>query len=489
MSFSVFNFRTEINKKLEELKFETPTPIQSEAIPVVVSGKDVMGLAQTGTGKTAAFVLPMVERLSKTRSRDVRAVIIAPTRELASQIHEVVATFGEPLGLRSMTAFGGVSMQRQIQELRRGVDIVVACPGRLLDHIEHKNISLGKIEMVVLDEADQMFDMGFIPDIRAIFRYLPKARQTLMFSATMPPDIRRLAEQVLSNPITIRAGSPAPVATVTHALYPVDRHLKSRLVLELLKHADTDSVLIFVRTKHGAKRLADQIKYRGFKVTSLQGNLRQNQRDRAMAGFRDGSYQIMVATDIAARGLDIASISHVINYDMPDTVEAYTHRIGRTGRAARTGDAFTLVGPEDFAMIRDIEEALGYKLERRKLDSFNYKANHMDIVREDFEIEKAAPSAPEILGEESDEQQQNGSGPQDNNRREHAPRRGGGGGRSFRGRNGRSGGPRGRGGRPGNRRSGGGRGHARNNDRRDNQEQQSSPGNYHNQGRNRGTQW
>lgn len=432
VSFETFSFRPEIGATLKTQGFEKPTPIQAQAIPVVMSGKDVMGLAQTGTGKTAAFVLPMVQRLAETKARHVRAVIIAPTRELAQQIFEVVEIFGSPLGLKAMTAYGGVGMGRQVDQLRRGVDIIVACPGRLLDHMEQRIADLSKIEMLVLDEADQMFDMGFIPTIRRIIRALPKNRQTLLFSATMPEEIRGLAEQVLQNPTTVKAGTTAPVASVTHALYPVERHLKPRLVLELLKHTDTESVLIFVRTKHGAKRLADRIKGQGFKVTSLQGNLRQNQRERAMEGFRDGSYQIMVATDIAARGLDIASISHVINYDIPDTVEAYTHRIGRTGRAAKTGDAFTLVSPEDFPVVRAIEKAMKTQLERRQFPGFNYQASQKDIMREEFASEisgKPRVVAPSIDGDEEESA---------SDRPPRRESRGGGQSRGYRGGRGRS---------------------------------------------------
>jgi ATP-dependent RNA helicase RhlE len=387
MSFETFSFSAEINETLKLQGFETPTPIQAQAIPEVIAGKDIMGLAQTGTGKTAAFVLPMIQRLSQTKSENIRALIVAPTRELAQQIYEVVKIFGEPVGLKSTAVYGGMSMGRQLFDIKRGVDILIACPGRLLDHMQQRTVNLSKIEMLVLDEADQMFDMGFLPSIRRIVKALPQQRQTLLFSATMPEEIRGLAEQILKNPITVKAGSIAPVASVTHALYPVERHLKGKLVLELLKHTDTDSVLIFVRTKHGAKGLAQRIKDAGFKVTSLQGNLRQNQRARAMDGFRNGSYQIMVATDIAARGLDIASISHVINYDIPDTVEAYTHRIGRTGRAAKTGDAFTLVSPDDFYMVKQIERAMKAPIERRTVEGFPYQASQKDIMKEEFSAE------------------------------------------------------------------------------------------------------
>jgi len=257
----------------------------------------------------------------------------------------------------------------QIEKLRSGVEIVVACPGRLLDHINQKTIDLSRVEVLVLDEADQMFDMGFLPDIRRILRNLPTKRQTLLFSATMPDEIRRLAHDILANPVTIQVGSVAPPVTVTHAIYPVEQHLKTPLLLELLHHTDTESVLVFTRTKHRAKRLGEQLEKAGYRAASLQGNLSQNRRQAALDGFRDGTFQMLVATDIAARGIDVSQISHVINYDIPDTSEAYIHRIGR---AARSGDAFTMVTGEDGAMVRAIEKALGAPLERRTVDGFDY---------------------------------------------------------------------------------------------------------------------
>lgn len=374
MSFTSFNFSPRLQTSLTAQGFEIPTPIQSQAIPLVMSGRDVMGLAQTGTGKTAAFVLPILERLSKKHDKNIRALIIAPTRELAQQIHDVVCDFGKPLGIRSATIFGGVSMAPQVHELRRGVDVVVACPGRLLDHIQQRTIQLSKLEVLVLDEADHMFDIGFAPIIRTILKHLPNNRQSLMFSATMPNEIRSLAEEALKDPSTVRVGQTVAATTVSHALFPIQPHLKPKLLVELLRQTDTESVLVFVRTKHRAKGLARQLNEQGFKATSLQGNLSQGKRKAAMGGFRDGTFQIMVATDIAARGIDISSISHVINYDIPSTVEAYTHRIGRTGRAAKTGDAMTLVAPEDASMVRSIERTLKMTLQRRTLPDFDYNA-------------------------------------------------------------------------------------------------------------------
>lgn len=372
MDFQSFAFHPSIAAGIKTAGYTTPTPIQQQAIPSVMAGCDVMGLAQTGTGKTAAFVLPILHRLMQGERGRVRALIVAPTRELAEQINENINQLGSQTRLRSITVYGGVALNPQIEKLRRGVDIIVACPGRLLDHLGQGTVNLSQVEVLVLDEADQMFDMGFLPDIRKILKYLPQERQNLLFSATMPDDIRRLANEILVQPVTVQAGSTAPPVTVTHAIYPVAQHLKTPLLLELLRHSDTESVLIFTRTKHRAKRLGEQLEKAGYKAASLQGNLSQNRRQAALDGFRSGEYQILVATDIAARGIDVSQISHVINYDITDTAEAYIHRIGRTGRAARTGDAFTLVTPEDSIMVRTIEKKLAYALERRVVEGFDY---------------------------------------------------------------------------------------------------------------------
>ena len=373
MEFQTFHFHPLVAAGITTAGYTSPTPIQRQGIPLVLEGRDVMGLAQTGTGKTAAFVLPILHHLMQGGRRQVRALIIAPTRELAEQIHETISLLGLQTRLRSVSIYGGVSMNPQIQKLRGGVEIVVACPGRLLDHIAHRTIDLSHLEFLVLDEADRMFDMGFLPDIRKIINHVPAKRQTLLFSATMPDDIRQLAHEVLSSPVTVQVNLSAPASTVSHALYPVAQHLKTPLLLELLSHIDKESVLIFTRTKHRAKRVGQQLEKAGYRAASLQGNLSQNRRQAALDGFRDGSYQILVATDIAARGIDVSSISHVINYDMPDTTDAYTHRIGRTGRAEKTGDAFTFVTREDEDIVRSIERVLGEKIERRMLQGFDYK--------------------------------------------------------------------------------------------------------------------
>jgi ATP-dependent RNA helicase RhlE len=373
LSFEKFSFHPEIMGGIRASRYVDPTPIQELAIPPILGGKDVLGLAQTGTGKTAAFVLPILQRFLQGERKKVRVLILAPTRELAEQIHDALRTLGKKTRVSSMTLYGGVNIRPQIQSLKKGVEVVVACPGRLLDHIAQGTIRLSSLEILVLDEADQMFDMGFLPDIRRILQHLPRKRQTLLFGATMPSEIRCLAREILVDPATIQVGETAPVATVSHAVYPVQQHLKTPLLLKILRQTPTGSVLVFTRTKRRAKRLGEQLSKAGFKATSLQGDLPQNRRREAMEGFRDGSYRILAATDIAARGIDVSQVSHVINYDVPDTAETYIHRIGRTGRACRQGDAFSLVAPEDEGMMRSIERLLPKPLERRTLADFNYR--------------------------------------------------------------------------------------------------------------------
>lgn len=378
MTFSGFNFSPRIVAGIDALGYQEPTPIQQQAIPHVLAGRDVMGLAQTGTGKTAAFALPILQRLERSNgkasagTRRPRVLIVAPTRELAEQIHQSFVALGKRTGVRSIAIYGGVGMGNQVNALEAGVDVIVACPGRLLDHMGQGTADLRGVEVLVLDEADRMFDMGFLPDVRRIVRAVPVERQTLLFSATMPDDIRKLASEVLKDPTTVQIGKSAPVETVSHALYPVPQHLKTAFLKTLLPSLGEGSVLVFTKTKHRAKRVAEQLAAAGFRATSLQGNLSQNRRQAALDGFRSGEHQIMVATDIAARGIDVAGISHVINYDMPDTPEAYTHRIGRTGRAERTGEAYTMVTTEDDADVRAVERLLGQRIERRTLPGFDY---------------------------------------------------------------------------------------------------------------------
>ena len=378
MNFDSFELDPRILSNVRALGYTQTTPIQEQSLPHVLLGKDVMGLAQTGTGKTAAFLLPIIQRLITSMTKgsrpSVRALVIAPTRELAQQIHDAAIELCKGIGLRSMTLYGGVNINTQIKNLHQGTDIIVACPGRLLDHLKQQTVDLKNVSVLVLDEADQMFDMGFLPDIRKILRYIPKKRQTLLFSATMPSAINELAHEVLHQPITVKVGTVAPATSVQQALFPVATHLKTELLIKLLTISDIESVLVFTRTKHTAKKVALKLEQAGFRATSLQGNLSQNRRQSAMTGFRDGTLQILVATDIAARGIDVTKISHVINYDIPNTVEAYIHRIGRTGRASKEGEAFTFITDEDHSEVRAIERTLGKKLEQRKLNDFNYKA-------------------------------------------------------------------------------------------------------------------
>jgi ATP-dependent RNA helicase RhlE len=374
VNFNQFNLDSRLGASIKRAGYSTPTPIQTQAIPAALTGKDLIGTAQTGTGKTAAFVLPILQALLSGPRNRSRALIVTPTRELAEQIHQAVRQLSTGTHLRSTTVYGGVGAQPQIQALRKGAEIIVACPGRLLDLVAQGHADLSHIEILVLDEADRMFDMGFLPDVKRIIKAVPARRQTMLFSATFPPEVEQLANQSLQRPQRIAVGLSRPARTVSHALYPIPQHLKRALLLALLKQTDTDSVLIFTRTKHRASRLQRQIKNAGYKVTSLHSDRSQGQRQAALNGFKSGEYQIMVATDIAARGLDVESISHVINFDMPDTADAYIHRIGRTGRAERSGDAFTLVTPDDDEMIRTLEKIMGHKLERQTVQGFNYTA-------------------------------------------------------------------------------------------------------------------
>ena len=371
MKFETFNLHPNVAAGIKAAGYETPTPIQAQAIPHVMNHCDVMGLAQTGTGKTAAFVLPILHRLTPNKTGGIRALIIAPTRELTEQIHQEIETLGQKTRLKSVAVYGGVGINPQIQKLKQA-DIVVACPGRLLDHIGRHTADLRKLEVLVLDEADHMFDMGFFPDIRRILKSIPQHRQTLLFSATMPEEIRRLASDVLKHPTTVKIGTTAPADTVCHALYPVAQHLKTALLLNMLENIHTESVLVFTRTKHRAKTLDKKLALAGFRSASLQGNLSQGRRQAALDGFKNGTYKILVATDIAARGIDVTRVSHVINYDIPSTPDAYIHRIGRTGRATRRGEAFTLITHEDRDMVRAINRIMGSDIEQRTIAAFDY---------------------------------------------------------------------------------------------------------------------
>jgi ATP-dependent RNA helicase RhlE len=374
VNFEQFGLDARLLTGIRHLGYTLPTPIQVKAIPAALAGEDLIGTAQTGTGKTAAFVLPILNKLLSGPRRHARALIVTPTRELAQQIDETVGSLAKGTGIRSVTIYGGVGITPQTRALRDGVEILVACPGRLLDHIRQGNARLNGIEILVLDEADRMLDMGFLPDVKRILQYVPAKRQTMLFSATFPKEIEQLAASTMHRPKRIAVDRIRPAHTVAHALYSVPQHLKTPLLLELLKRTTTGQVLVFTRTKHRAEKLSKQIGKAGFHTTSLHSDRSQGQRQSALSGFRSGHYQVMVATDIAARGLDVEGISHVINFDMPATTDDYIHRIGRTGRAERSGDAFTLVTPDDREMIKSLEKTIGATLPRKTLAGFDYSA-------------------------------------------------------------------------------------------------------------------
>jgi len=354
--------------------YTDPTPIQLRGIPAVLSGKDIIGSAQTGTGKTAAFALPILTRLGDHNPRHPRVLVLEPTRELAAQVDSAFRDFSQFSNTRSVVLHGGVGYGHQRSELRRGVDIIVATPGRLIDYLDNREISLDGLEILVLDEVDRMLDMGFLPAVKKILQRCPKKRQTLFFSATVPPEIAEIARFALNDPVRIEIGASRTVTTtVSHAIYPVAIGQKFELLEALLERTDFDSVLVFSRTKHGADRIARRLKHANHSVAVLHSNRSQNQRIEALAGFKNGKYEVMVATDIAARGIDVAGISHVINYDVPANPEDYVHRIGRTGRAMAVGDAFTLASPENDDDVRAIERFIGQKIPQLKLEGFHYQ--------------------------------------------------------------------------------------------------------------------
>ncbi len=374
VTFESLGLHPNLLKGIHDLGFIRPTPIQAQAIPPVLAGRDVIGCAQTGTGKTAAFVLPILHRLmQKPGHGNVRTLIVAPTRELALQSMEHLRGLSRYVPLQGAAIFGGVPMAPQERALERGLDIISATPGRLLDHIYSGRINFVDLEVLVLDEADRMLDMGFLPDIQKILRLLPPKRQNLLFSATMPEAILGLANELLHHPVTVQIGRRTQAAVgIRHAVYPVPHHLKTELLVELLRQQGMTSVLVFTRTKQYAGRLAETLERRGFKVSVLHGDRSQGQRLHALERFRQGRSQVMVATDIAARGIDIEDITHVINFDVPNTPEDYIHRIGRTARVDATGDAFTLIDEQDEPMVREIERALTQSLPRVKLPTFDY---------------------------------------------------------------------------------------------------------------------
>jgi ATP-dependent RNA helicase RhlE len=372
MPFSKLGLSLKALEGVRAAGYTDPTAIQLRAIPIIMAGRDVIGSAQTGTGKTAAFALPIISRLGQRGS--LRALILEPTRELAAQVETAIRDYARFTNLRTVVLYGGTGYGRQDQALRHGTDILVATPGRLLDQMKRGMVQLNKIETLVLDEADRMLDMGFLPDVRRVIERCPRARQTMLFSATMPPEIDQLCQWALRKPETVEIGQRRlPAETVTHALYPVANDQKQALLEELLKRTDFDQVLIFCRTKHGADRVARKLHQQGHAVAVLHSNRTQREREKALSGFRDGRYEVMVATDIAARGIDVEQISHVINFDVPHHPEDYVHRIGRTGRAQSVGDAFTIMTGEDVQEVAAIERFIGQKIPRVKVEGFNYE--------------------------------------------------------------------------------------------------------------------
>ena len=368
--FDRFGFHSSIHRGVLAAGFDEPRPIQVETIPAALAGRDVLGLAETGTGKTAAFALPLLHRFARERGRGPRALVLAPTRELATQIDAEIRMLARFTKIAVATVYGGVSAQSQIRALRRSPEIVVGCPGRILDLFGRGALRLGEVESLVVDEADHMFDMGFLPDLRRILAALPPKRQNLLFSATMPAEIQGLADKLLRDPHVARLSRSGPARTIDHQLVPVREDRKRELLEVILMEDGCDSAIVFTRTKHRARRLADQLGRAGHKAVGLQGNMSQPQRDRAMEGFRKRRFDVLVATDIAARGIDVQGVSHVINFDVPNTPDAYTHRIGRTGRAELEGQALTFVTRDDTAWLRATERRLGAAIPRRKIDGF-----------------------------------------------------------------------------------------------------------------------
>jgi ATP-dependent RNA helicase RhlE len=375
MPFSKLGLFSSLVRGVQAMGYTDPTPIQLRAIPIVLSGRDLIASAQTGTGKTAAFALPVLNRLGPHQHDGPRVLVLEPTRELAAQVETAFRDFGRFTDIRTTVLHGGVGYGRQRAELRDGADIVVATVGRLMDFIKEREVRLDKLQVLILDEVDRMLDMGFIHDVKRIVNLCPKQRQTLFFSATVPPEIEEVARFALRNPERVEIGRQRSVnESVNHAIYPVPHDLKFTLLLALLERTDFQSVIVFSRTKHGADKIARKLKAANHSVAVLHANRSQNQRVEALEGFKSGRYEVMVATDIAARGIDVAGVSHVINYDVPENPEDYVHRIGRTGRAMAVGDAFMLATPEDGSDVRDIERFIGQKIPQLKLEGFDYNA-------------------------------------------------------------------------------------------------------------------
>jgi ATP-dependent RNA helicase RhlE len=372
MPFTKLGLSPAVLEGVKAMGYVDPTPIQLRAIPLIMAGRDVIGSAQTGTGKTAAFALPILSKMNQHEPQP-RLLVLEPTRELAAQVETAVRDFARFTNLRVAVIFGGVGYGKQNDALRNGVDILVATPGRLLDHLQQGNCKLDRVQHLVLDEADRMLDMGFLPDVRRILEKCPRQRQTSLFSATIPPAIETLIQWAMHNPETVEIGARrTPAETVKHVIYPVSDTQKTDLLLALLDRVNYESVIIFCRTKHGADRVAQLLKRSNHAVAVLHSNRTQSEREQALRGFRDGRFEVLVATDIAARGLDISNVSHVINYDVPHHPEDYIHRIGRTGRAEASGDAFTLMVAEDANHVFAIERFISQKIQRVKLENFNY---------------------------------------------------------------------------------------------------------------------
>jgi len=370
-----FNLHPAISRGIDDLGFTEPTPIQRDAIPPALAGRDVLACAMTGSGKTAAFVLPILQQMAGTPSGRTRALIVTPTRELASQIHEHIEALARHTPVKSATVFGGVKPGKQEQALRAGVDIVVATPGRLLDLMQNPWARFEHLEFLVLDEADRMLDMGFLPDIRRILARLPKKRQTMLFSATLPRPIVKLSRDLLTDPVRIDVERrSAPATGISQAILPVPEQLKTNLLKEMLSRGEVENALVFTRTKHRANRLAQKLERAGFSCDRIHGNRSQPQREAALAGFKNGRIKVLVATDIAARGIDVAALPHVINFDVPVVPDDYIHRVGRTARAGKVGDALTFASPAERPLVAAIERAVGRSIARRTIEGFDYKA-------------------------------------------------------------------------------------------------------------------
>jgi ATP-dependent RNA helicase RhlE len=374
MRFTELDLSESLQKAIRTLGYEETTPIQTQAMPVGLQGRDIVGCAQTGTGKTLAFVLPALEHLlhNPSKTRNPRVLVLAPTRELVVQVAGEARKLAAQTSLRTAAIYGGAGMKKQTDALRRGIDMIIATPGRLMDHMRRRNVSLQDLEILVLDEADRMLDMGFLPDIRQIVSRVPSQRQTMLFSATMPPTISALARQFQHDPVSIEIGFARPPESIQQTLYPVPKHLKIHLLLGILKRLDVSSMLVFTRTKQEADVVTRQLRESRIAVACIHGDFNQRDRTAALEGFRSGRHRVLVATNIAARGLDVEGISHVINYDVPDHPEDYVHRIGRTARAEADGDAITLVTSDDEPLIHRIEYLLGYKIQRETLPGFDY---------------------------------------------------------------------------------------------------------------------